>query len=178
MTIWPIEGITFSFNEIFYEFYNILCYCSSAFTKSYNVRWVFGQLYLMLGALIWLWAKFSKHGWSHWKSTTSLRKLTFVPEQKWAKAIFDCDLIFCWLILKMFLSPMLRSAASATVRAVKKRSLIPTKAALTLVRCSQLWCLIRSFKKYPSQLFKLLVRADIFSPSRDKADGILPVSLT
>ena len=33
----------------------------------------------------------------------------------------------------MFLSSILRGAASATVRTVKKRSLIPTKTALTLV---------------------------------------------
>ena len=33
----------------------------------------------------------------------------------------------------MFLSQAMRGAASATVRAVKRRTLLPTKAALTLV---------------------------------------------
>ena len=139
---------------------------------------ILGQLYLMLGELIWPWAIFSKHGWSHWKSTTSLRKWHLFQNKNEPKPSLIVTEFLCWLILKMFLTPTLRSAASATVRAVKKRSLIPTKAALTLVRCSQLWQMIRTFKNYPSQLFKLLVGADIFSPSRDKADGILPVSLT
>jgi hypothetical protein len=57
----------------------------------------------------------------------------------------------------MFLSPLCRAAASATVRTVKRKRMLPTRAALTLVQ--KIMMLFGDLEKFGEKIFEVLFSA-------------------